>query len=79
MEAHANALTPTPEYAGEPAWPPVAPRSVQDRRDLSASDRCEIEERAYRPYDPKGLVVVGSAWLAFYVFATIHHLIASGI
>jgi hypothetical protein len=78
MKAHANALTPTPEYAGEPGWPQAAARSVQDRRDLSASDKREIEEHAYRPYDQKGLVVVAGAWLAFYVFATIHDFIALG-
>ena len=42
------------------------------------SDKREIGEHAYRPYDHKGLVVVASAWLAFYVFATIHNLIAFG-
>jgi hypothetical protein len=78
METHANALTPTLEYAGEPRWPQAVARSVQDRRDLSESDKREIGERSYPPYDHKGLVVVASVWLAFYVFATIHDLIASG-
>ena len=78
METHVNAVTPTPEYAGEPRRPQAVARSVQDRRDLSESDRCEIGEHAYRPYDHKGLVLVASAWLAFYVFATIHDLIAFG-
>ena len=78
METHTNALTPTLEYAGEPRSPQAVARSVQDRRDLSESDKREIGEHAYRPYDHKGLVVVASAWLAFYVFATIHNLIAFG-
>jgi hypothetical protein len=78
METHTNALTPTLEYAGEPRSPQAVARSVQDRCGLSESDRCEIGERAYRPYDQKGLVVVASVWLAFYVFATIHDLIAFG-
>ena len=78
METHANALTPTLEYADEPRWPHAVTRSVQDRRDPSASDDREIGEHADPPYDPKGLVVAASAWLAFYVFATISHLIASG-
>ena len=78
METHAKALTPTLEYAGEPRWPQAATRSVQDRVDLSASDKREIGEDAYRPYDHGGLVVAASAWLAFYVFATIHDLIAFG-
>ena len=33
---------------------------------------------AYLPCDQRGLVVVASAWLAFYVIAAIHHFIASG-
>jgi hypothetical protein len=77
METHANALTPTVEYAGEPRRPQAIARSVQERV-LSQSDKREIGEYAYRPYDQKGLVVVASAWLAFYVFATIHDLIAFG-
>jgi hypothetical protein len=78
METHANALTPTLEYAGEPRWPQAVVRSVRDRRDLSESDQREIGEHAYPPYDHKGLVLVASAWLAFYFFATIHDLIAFG-
>jgi hypothetical protein len=78
METRANALTPTLEYAGEPRWRQPVTRSIQDRGDLPESDRREIGEDACRPYDHKGLVVVASAWLAFYVFATIHDLIASG-
>jgi hypothetical protein len=53
-------------------------RSGQDRRDLSESDKREIGEHAYPPYDHRGLVVVASTWLAFYVFATIHGFIALG-
>ena len=78
METHANALTPTLEYADEPRGPQAVARSVQDSRDLSESDKRGIGARAYPPYDHKGLAVVASAWLAFYVFATIHGLIASG-
>ena len=83
MQTHANTLTSTLEYAGERRWPQAVARPVQDRvqdrRDLPESDKREIGEHAYRPYDHKGLVVAASAWLAFYVFATIHHLITSGI
>jgi hypothetical protein len=78
METHANALTSTLEYAGEPRRPHAAARSVQDHRDLSESDKREIGEHAYPPYDHKGLVVAASAWLAFYVFAAIHGFIALG-
>jgi hypothetical protein len=78
MEAHANALTSTLEYAGEPSRPQAVARSVQDHRDPSVSDRRKIGEHAYPPYDHKGLVFAASIWLAFYVFATIHDLIAFG-
>jgi hypothetical protein len=78
METHANALTPALEYAGEPRWRQPVARSVQDRRDPPESDKREVGEHACPPYDHKGLVVAASAWLAFYVFATIHDLIAFG-
>jgi hypothetical protein len=78
MKTHANALTPTLAYVGDPRWRQPVARSVQDRGDLSESDKREIGEQAHPPYDHKGLVVVASAWLAFYVFATIHDLIAFG-
>jgi hypothetical protein len=32
----------------------------------------------YPPYDHRGVVVVASAWLAFYVIAATHAFIASG-
>jgi hypothetical protein len=78
METHANALTPTLKYAGEPRRRQPVALSVQDRGDLPESDKREVGEHACRPYDHKGLVLVASAWLAFYVFATIHDLIAFG-
>jgi hypothetical protein len=78
MEIRANALTPTRDYAGEPRPPQAGTRSVQDRRGLSESDKREIGEHAYRPYDHRGLVLAASAWLAFYVFAAIHGFIALG-
>ena len=78
METHANALTPTLEYAGKPTRPQAATRSLQHRDDLPESDKRKIGEHAYPPCDPKGLVIAASAWLAFYVVATIHNLIAFG-
>jgi MFS family permease len=49
MEAHANALTPTLEYAGEPRWPRAVARSVQAHGDLPESNKREID--AARPVD----------------------------
>src|SRR4051794_21328236 len=37
-------------------------------------DRREIERNASATYDPAGIIVVASAWLAFYVAAVIHLL-----
>ena len=53
-------------------------QSSQNRCDVPEFDRCEIGRDAYPPYDQRGLVVVASAWLAFYAIAAIHHFIASG-
>jgi hypothetical protein len=79
MQAHADPLPLAPERVGEPRWRRQAvAQSVQDRRNLPESDTREIGDDAYRPYDHRGLVVVASAWLAFYVFATIHDFIALG-
>jgi hypothetical protein len=30
------------------------------------------------PYDHGGTIIVGSAWLAFYVITAVHHFISSG-
>jgi len=52
-------------------------QSVQDRRDVREVDRRESRPDARLPYDHGGLVVVAGGWLAFYVIAAIHGLIAS--
>jgi hypothetical protein len=82
MQTHADALPPALERVGEPQRRRAATRSVQeafqDRRDVREVEKREIGPDAYRPYDHRGLVVVASAWLAFYVVAAIHGLIASG-
>jgi hypothetical protein len=78
MQTRADPLPLVLERVGEPRWRQAAARSVQGQRDLSDSDNREIGERAYPPYDHKGLVLAASAWLAFYVFATIHDFIALG-
>jgi hypothetical protein len=71
MQAHADALPRVRERAGEPRWRPAAARPVEER---SESDRHDIARDARAPYDPAGLMVVASAWLAFYVVAVIHLL-----
>jgi hypothetical protein len=56
----------------------ASPQSSQDRCDVQESDRCEVGRDAHSPCDKRGVVVVASAWLAFYVIAAIHHFMASG-
>lgn len=77
MQAQADALT--LERAGAPRWRQPIMRSVQDRCDGTEFDRRETGRHAHPPYDQAGVVVVASAWLVFYVIATIHHFVASGI
>jgi hypothetical protein len=71
MQAHADALPLALERAGgSRRQQPVAPQ-VQDRRDICEVDRRAIGPDARPPYDPRGLLVVASAWLAFYLIAAI--------
>lgn len=78
MQTHADALPPPLERVGEPWWRQAAVRSVQHRREVREVDKRETRADAYQPYDHGGLVVVASAWLAFYVVAAFHTFIASG-
>jgi len=52
-------------------------RALNNRRDVIEFDKPEIGRDASPPYNHKGTVVVAMAWLAFYVIAAIHHLVAS--
>jgi hypothetical protein len=63
---------------GEPRRRQAVARSVQERCGVSEFDKREIGRDASPPYNHRGTVVVASAWLAFYVFAAIHHFIAFG-
>ena len=74
----ADALPLAVERAGEPQWPQAVTRSVQDHCDVSEFDKSEIGRDAFAPYNYRGAVVMASAWLAFYVFAALHHFIAAG-
>jgi hypothetical protein len=78
MLAPADALPLAVERAGEARWRQAVARSVQDRCDVSESDKREIVRDASPPYNHRGTVVVASVWLAFYVIAAIHEFIASG-
>jgi hypothetical protein len=53
-------------------------RSVQDRADVSEFDTPETGSDVCPPYNHRGMIAVGSAWLAFYIIVAIHHLMASG-
>jgi hypothetical protein len=78
MQAHADGLPLALERTDESQRQAAAARSVEDRRDVREDDKRETAPDAHQPYDHRGLVVVASAWLAFYVVATIHDFIASG-
>lgn len=78
MQAHAGALPIAIERVAEPRWRQAVGRSVQNRLDVRGFNKCEVGRDANPPYDYGGAVVVASAWLAFYVIAALHHLIASG-
>jgi hypothetical protein len=77
MQAHAGVRSPL-ERAGEQRSRQAAARSLEDCRDVGKVDQREIGPDAYPPYDPRGLVVAATAWLAFYVIAVMHDFIASG-
>jgi hypothetical protein len=71
MQAHADALPQPLKLAGEARWrQPV----VRSGRGNSEFDRREIRRDASVNYDPTGIIVVASAWLAFYLAAVIHLL-----
>ena len=78
MLAPADALPLALKRAGQTRRRQAVARSGQGRRDDSGSDSGEIGREAAAPYDHRGIVVVASAWLAFYVVAAIHGFIASG-
>jgi hypothetical protein len=81
MLAPADTLPRAVERVAEPRWGQAVARSVQDRCDAREFDKCEIGRDAY-PLINRGVcigpIVVAIAWLAFYVIAAIHNLIASG-
>jgi hypothetical protein len=71
MQAHADALPRPFEFAGEERWRPSVVRSGSGNGEF---DRREIQREVSATYNPTGIIVVASAWLAFYVAAVIHLL-----
>ena len=71
MEAHADALPRPLDLAGEDRSRQTLVRSGRGNGEF---DRREIRRDASATYDQTGIIVVASAWLAFYVAAVIHLL-----
>jgi hypothetical protein len=90
MKAYSDVQPRALERAGDPRWRPAPTRSVQesiqesiresiqDRTDIGEVDKRATGPDADPPYDYRALAVAASAWLAFYVIAIIHELIAPG-
>jgi hypothetical protein len=73
MPVHADALAQPLEFAREARWRQPVVRSGQGN---GGFDQREIRRDASATYDPAGIIVVAIAWLAFYVAAVIHLLLA---
>jgi len=69
MLAPADAPPVAVERAGRPQWRQAVGQSAQDRCDIAKFDKPGNERDAFPPYNHRGTVVVGCAWLAFYVIA----------
>jgi hypothetical protein len=73
QRVHADALP----LALESLWPPAITTAVQAPSDVSKFDKCEIGQEAYPHYNHRGTVIVGSAWVTFYLIIAIHNFLAS--
>jgi hypothetical protein len=71
MPVHADTLPQPLELAGEARWRQPVARSCRGNGEF---DQREIRRDASATYDPAGIIVVASAWLAFYVAAVTHLL-----
>jgi hypothetical protein len=69
MRAAPDAALGGVERARRPRWRQAVGRSAQDRCDIAKFDKPGIKRDAFPPYNHRGTVVVGCAWLAFYVTA----------
>ena len=71
MPVHADALPLPMELAGVEQWRQPVVRSGRGNGEF---DQRKIRRDASAAYDQTGIIVVASAWLAFYVAAVIHLL-----
>ena len=71
MQAHADALPQSLELAGEERGRHPVVRSGRGNGEFHQR---EIRRDTSATYDPAGVIVVASAWLAFYVAAVIQLL-----
>jgi hypothetical protein len=78
MLVPADVLPPDRKRADEPKSRQAAAQSVRDRCDASALDKPQTRRDGIPPYNHRGIIVVASVWLAFYVILTIHHFMSSG-
>ena len=69
MQAHADAIPRPLELADEARRRQPVVRSGRGNGEFH---QCEIRRDASATYDQTGIIVVASAWLAFYVAAVIH-------
>jgi hypothetical protein len=76
MKTHAEAQLLALQLDDETRWRRPGPRSRQSPYDLAGFDKPEIGRDPSPPYDHRGVVVVASAWLAFYLLAAIHHFVS---
>jgi hypothetical protein len=69
MLAPANAPPVGAERSGGPQWLQAVGKSAHDRCDIAKFDKPGNEQGAFPPYNHRATVVVGCAWLAFYIIA----------
>jgi hypothetical protein len=69
MKVRADAPPLAAELAREPRLRQTMVRPVQGLCDVSEFDKCQVGRDCNPPYDHRGVVVVASAWLAFYIIA----------
>jgi hypothetical protein len=69
MLGPANAPPGGGERASRRRWLQEVRQSAQDRCDIAKLDKPGNERDAFPPYNHRGTVIVGCAWLAFYIIA----------
>jgi hypothetical protein len=78
MLAPANAASPRADHAAGPQQETA--RSIEGHRDVSSNEneleRLRLGLDTLRTYNHRGIIIVASVWLAFYVIMSIGHLMA---